>query len=109
MKEDKLVHKEAVLKAIEGGASCEEVVKKYGVSMYFARKWSGDVYRKIDLSHYVRDRYKWDVLSACTDMENEVFETIGSKVVFEDADLAKYFNFVKQRMYGMLEDIVKKN
>ena len=109
MKKVELFYKDAVMQDIKNGATCEEIVKKYPVSMYYARKWSGDVFHKADLPHYVRDRYKWNVLNACMDIENQVYETLPESSDLANVEFTKCFEFIKQRMYTMLEEIVRKN
>jgi hypothetical protein len=109
MKVVERLYKRQVMSDVDNGMTCEEIVKKYPVSMYYARLWSGEVYHKKDVSHYVRDRYKWQVLEACGDIENEVMQKFGDKVVLPAEALDECFDFIRKRIYRTLEEVVKKN
>ena len=89
------------------GSNCEEVIKKYpAVSMYYARKWAGEIYHKENLSHFVRDRYKWDVLVACQDIENNLAGLIGDSGTEEEWDQG--LEYIRKRLYMLVEDVIKK-
>lgn len=109
MKQTEELYRDVVTKEIEQGASCEDVIKKYPVSMYYARKWTGDVFRKRDMGHYVRDRYKWLVLDACADIENSVVQLVGNCADIDESLWDHCFNGLRVRLYGLLEEVVKKN
>lgn len=105
-----ILYKNIVMQEIEEGATCEDIIKRHPeVSMYYARKWSGDVYHKKDLAHYVRDRYKWPVLEACAEIENDVVCMVGSTSRISEEEWDTCFNSVRKRIYLMLEEIVQKN
>ena len=105
-----IVYKNRVLDDIKHGMTCDEIVKKYPeVSMYFARKWSGEIYHKADLSHYIRDRYKWVVCDACADIENEIISLIGDDFDISEEKWARTLFFIRKRIYQTVEEAIKKN
>lgn len=110
MKKTEILYKDIVMREIDAGATCEEVVKRYpDVSLYYARKWSGDVFRKKDVGHFVRDRYKWPVLETCTNIEGDVVSLVGATSAVPESAWNKCFDTIRKRLYDMLEEIVKKN
>lgn len=111
MKKEEILYRPSAEVDIAAGMTCEELVKKYPISMYYARKWSKDVYRKADLDHLVRDRYKWLVLGASGDIINMMSETMTDEVadVVDDDLWDLWADIVRKRLYDLAKDIVKKN
>ena len=110
-KKTEKLYKEIVKKEIDNGMTCEEVVKKYPVSMYYARKWSNDVYHKKDLNHYVRDRYKWVVdefsIKLADSLANELPVCIQEDIT--DETWEQWDRVIKQSLYDFSKEIIKKN
>lgn len=103
--------KQKVCNDVANGATINEVVKKYDISVYFAKKWSGEVYRKIDLDMMVRRRYSLivceerDALEA--DMANVMTEEEADALSDETWD--KFDDVLKNHFYEFAKKIIKAN
>ena len=109
MKRVEILYKRKVVNDIINGADCEDVVKKYpGVSMYYARKWAKEIDHKEDLSHFVRDRYKWDVLVTCEDIENKIAGLVPDDGGVPEEAWDQCLEYIRKRLYLLIEDVIKK-
>jgi hypothetical protein len=110
MRKTEVLYKDIVMRELQDGATCEEVVKRHpGMSLYYARKWSGDIYRNKDLSHYVRDRYKWIVLETCAKIEDMIVGMVGKTEDIPEKEWMVCLDKMRRQLYLMLEDVVRKN
>lgn len=103
--------KDKVCEDIRNGMSIEEAVKKYGVSMYYARLWTNIIYKQMDLDTFVRRRYKWIAVEA-----RESLETLLGKAMTEDEQQMlseetwdKWDEIIKLKLYEFAKNIVRAN
>ena len=111
MKKVEILYRDPAMVDIASGMTCDELVRKYPVSMYYARKWSGEVYRNADLDHLVRDRYKWLVLGAVNDIVNLISESMTDReaAALDDDSWDVWSDIIRRRLYDLAKDITKKN
>lgn len=110
-KKTERLYKAIVEKEIANGMTCEEIVKKYPVSMYYARKWSNDVYRKKDLNHYVRDRYKWVVDEFSIKIAGSLADELPVRIQqnITDEMWERWDKVIKRGLYDFSKEVIKKN
>lgn len=107
-KEQSLTFETSVKEAIENGKSTEEIVKLYGVSEYYVKKWSRQVYKNMDIDMFVRRRYSNIVCKIRYQVETKIGDIIQCADISED-DWDKLDNILKEGFYDFAKDIVKKN
>lgn len=103
--------KELVYNDVANGLKINDVVKKYNISVYYAKKWSGEVYRKMDLEEFVRKRYCFLTADVRIELESALADAMTEK---EAASLSeetwdKWDNIIRQYLYYYASEIVKKN
>lgn len=103
--------KQAVLTDIKQGLSVQELVKKYKVSEYYIRKWSGLIYKEMDMNHYVRYRFKWLTLQARSDIVNALADTMTDKEanLISDETWDNWEELIRKCLYEYAKEIIKAN
>lgn len=110
MRKIEILYRHLVENDVRNGLTCEELVRKYPISMYYARKWSGEIYHKTDMDHLVRDRYKWLVINCSAEIINDISESMGqlsSEISTHTWD--EWDEKIRRTLYDLAKEIVKKN
>ncbi len=111
MKKVEILYRHLVENDVRNGFTCEDIVKKYPISMYYARKWSGEVFKNTDMNHLVRDRYKWLVGDCVNEIICDIGDSLDKSLVEKIGDsLWDELDFkIRQHLYDMSKAIVTKN
>lgn len=103
--------KNKVCRDIEEGASILDVVKKYGISQYYARKWTGEIYKKIDLDTMVRTRYRELCCTTRVEIASEISHIMkpeeAQAITEETWDSIDYI--LKEYLYEFAKGIIRAN
>lgn len=100
-----------VCKDIADGATISEVVKKYGISVYYAKKWTGDIYKKIDMDMLIRRRYSIIACRCRAKLETD----LASAMPIDEADAIsertweKWDAILKDALYDYACEIITAN
>lgn len=109
-KKEAIYYKDAI-EDIKKGMNIEGIVKKYPVSIYYARKWSKLVYKYINVDKLVRDRYRLRVCDTTLEIINEMIEAMTEDEAAEitDETIENWEKIIKNGMYNLLKEAVIKN
>lgn len=96
---------------IADGMSIQDVIKKYGITEYFARKWTNLVYKDMDIDTYVRRRYKWIAVKARTELESALGDVMNDdeSESITDETWEKWDAVIKHQLYEFAKDIIAAN
>ena len=103
---------EAIKHDIEAnGIEIKDIVKKYGISEYYARKYTGELYKAMSDDTYVRRRFKWIVISYREHIEALISKAIPLNEAMEISETTwnKIDKILKDELYNMCKEIIKKN
>ena len=105
-KEESLSLEEPVKQALEKGSSKEEVIRTFGISEYYVKKWSRQVYKDMDIDMFVRRRYSNIVCETRYKVEAKIGDLLSgiSEENWEQLD-----TILKNCFYDFAKDIIKKN
>lgn len=101
----------AACKDIKNRMSLADVVKKYHVSLYYAKKWTSQVYKDMDLSMYVRRRYCDIICEARENLETVIQRTSSKELAdaLTDNIWDSWDSGFKKVLYDMVEKITRAN
>ncbi len=108
-KNESLVYEEDVKRDITNGFTMKEIVKKYGVSEYFIKKWSRSIYKKIDMDMLVRRRYCKQVCEIRSQIEAKLGMAVMRQKELNDDVLEEWDEIIKRGLYDFAKIIVEKN
>lgn len=108
---NELAVKNDVMLDIQKGLSVQELVKKYNVSEYYIRKWSGLIYKEMDMNHYVRYRFKWITLQARSDITNDLADVMKKNEInaISDETWENWEELIRKHLYEYAKEIIKAN
>lgn len=96
---------------IKSGMSVEDVIKQYGVSHYYVRKWTAEVYKNMDLDMYVRRRYRYPAFDAKIAIINAMASAMRADEMdaVSDETWDKWDAVVRKGLFEFAKDIVRCN
>jgi transposase len=103
--------REVVCKDVANGMKINDVVKKYNISVYYAKKWSGEVYRKMDLETFVKKRYCF----LTSDVRIQLESALADAMTEEEAEVLSgktwdaWDSIIRNYLYYYAQEILKKN
>ena len=104
------LYKKKVQADLERGASLEEVVKKYPVSLYYVKKWGREVFKQMDMDMLVRTRFKWCVQTACSSAQDQMIDATPDYEVCDisEATWEKWSVIIRNTMYDLCKEVVQR-
>lgn len=101
--------RETVQADFSKGMTVEEAVKKYGISLYFAKLWKGVVFENQDVMAYAQDRYRRLVTKGEVEVENEMMKIMSPQemLAISDSTWEGWGKAIKKGMYELAARIEK--
>ena len=106
-KEQSLALEKSVKTDLQNGKTTEEIIKLYGISEYYVKKWNRQLFKNMDIDMFVRRRYSGIVCKIRCQVETKIGELMKGNISDESWDELDVI--LKNGFYDFAKDIVKKN
>lgn len=96
-----------VLEDIDNGASIKDVIQKYNISEYYAKKWTKTVYKNPKKAVCASHRFRWLIDDELLKLEVDIGQYIPETISNENWDLL--CNCLKEHLRHLMFSIIEAN